>query len=504
MISGTKETRPTPWPELDKIEDTYERRLKSDWLRLMERVFIVAKLDPASLTLGKAPDEDPAFTLTPEQIAEIRKALEDAIAEYALDNPESIIPTAYGEAYSSGLIRAAAEIGKDRPILDIIKNREIYEELQNNGFTRVKDNLTKAIQNQVLSEMQAHAIAGTNPLNVAQRLKTVFGSHNSNWERLARTEMADAAELAKGKEWKAWDVREVDFVPAPDACPICQALKGTYKIDACPKITVHPRCRCTKRPAASESGRQHEAVKPPQPVFVPAKTIQEANQWALSNNLADMVSYKGSSVEVANAWNKSIFEHLQQFPELRENFKFIGTTQERQRKYVELRVAQLQERYPSHSRDRLMEIAKREAGKTPGNVWAYANFDDLTKGVQVNSKFASNLPLFQSGLDQCVVNKYHPVGCNTVKSVIDHEIGHQLDKLLNIRTSQEFQRLIFEVQQSGQLVTDQLSRYATKSRMEFIAEAWAEYRNNPEPRDIAKSIGQLIEKTYNDKYGDRS
>lgn len=259
MVSGSKETRPTPWPELDKIESTYENRLKSDWLLLMERVFTIAKLDPVGISLSKAPLED-TFSISPEQIAQIQTALADTIRIYSPDNIDSPLSEAYGEAYSAGLIRAASEIGKDRPILDIIKNRDIYEELKRKGFELVKDNLTKAIKEQILNEMQAHVIAGSNPINVAERLKRIFGSQNSNWERLARTEMGDAAELAKGKEWKAWDVREVDFVAAPDACPICKALVATYPIDKCPKITVHPRCRCTKRPAASETERQHEPV----------------------------------------------------------------------------------------------------------------------------------------------------------------------------------------------------------------------------------------------------
>jgi len=143
-------------------------------------------------------------------------------------------------------------IGKERPILDIIKNKEIYDELCANGFQLVKNNITTAIKDRILSEMQAHAIAGSNPLSVANRLNKLFGDQNSSWERLARTEMADAAEAAKTDEWNACGVKKVDFVPAPDACPICQALIGTYPIGDCPKITVHPRCRCAKRPAVGE------------------------------------------------------------------------------------------------------------------------------------------------------------------------------------------------------------------------------------------------------------
>ncbi len=254
MVHGRKETRPFPWPELDDVESGYETRLKTDWQEFAVKLFTICKLDPASIALGmsKAPGDD-AFTFSEEQRAQIMKEMENYIGSYSFDHPDSPIRAYYGESYSLGLIQAASMIGKERPILDIIKNKEIYDKLCRNGFNLVEDNATRAIQDKIITEMQAHVIAGTNPLNVAERLKKLFGDQNSNWERLATTEMADAAEAAKTDEWKAWKLEKVDFVPAPDACPICQALAGTYDIDECPKITVHPRCRCSKRPAVAET-----------------------------------------------------------------------------------------------------------------------------------------------------------------------------------------------------------------------------------------------------------
>jgi len=247
-VIGSKETRPFPWPELDQVEARYETRLRSDWQELAVKLFTICKLDPS----GKAPGDE-AFTFSEEQRAQILKEMESLIGTYHFDDPDSPLRMYYGESYSLGLIQAAQLVGETRPILDIIKNREIYDELVSNGFQLLKDNITRAIQDRIVAEMEAHTIAGTNPLNVAERLNKLFGDQNSSWERLARTEMADAAERAKTDEWKAWKVKKVDFVPAPDACPICTALKGEYKIEECPVIPVHPRCRCSKRPAKSET-----------------------------------------------------------------------------------------------------------------------------------------------------------------------------------------------------------------------------------------------------------
>lgn len=249
----TKEQRPTPWPQLDKTEASFETRLKTDWHEFAVKLFTICKLDPSSIALGFSKAPDSSFTFSEEQRAQIFKEMESYIGTYYFDDPDSPLKMYYGESYSLGLIQAANMVGEARPILDIIKNSEIYDELVKNGFQLVSDNATTAIKDKIIMEMQAHTIAGSNPLNVAERLNKLFGDQNSSWERLARTEMALAAETAKSNEWKQHGIKMVDFVPAPDACPICLALAGEYKLASCPSIPVHPRCRCSKRPAKSET-----------------------------------------------------------------------------------------------------------------------------------------------------------------------------------------------------------------------------------------------------------
>jgi hypothetical protein len=54
-----------------------------------------------------------------------------------------------------------------------------------------------------------------------------------------------------------------------------------------------------------------------------------------------------------------------------------------------------------------------------------------------------------------------------------------------------------------QQITDGLSRYAWDSGnkrrySEFIAESWSEYCNNPKPREIAQTVGDIIIWRYNE------
>jgi len=246
-VDGEKElTRSRPWPELDRVETDYENKLKSGWNELSQKCLAILKLGP----MPKGVDGE-TFTFSGEERQRIMAEMESFIGEFEpVDG--SPLRMYYGQSYSLGLIQAAHLVGESRPILDIIKNREIYDELVKNGFELLKNNVTKQIVGKILPEIQAHILAGSNPLNVAERLKNLFGAQNNNWERLARTEMSMAAEQAKVDEWGkrginvknaiiagknthphcrcANTVQQVDgkwvlkFVPAPDACGICLAL----------------------------------------------------------------------------------------------------------------------------------------------------------------------------------------------------------------------------------------------------------------------------------------
>ena len=248
----TKElNRPIPWPALDKVEVEYETELKYDWNELKEKVFEILKLETRS---PKSKDIPPIelFTFSAEQRAAIMNALKSYLGMYDPKDADSPVRWYYGQSYSLGLIQAAKLIGKERPILDIIKNKEIFDELARSGFKLVKENATTAIVDEIILAMESLAIDGANPRDVASRLNKLFGDRNSDWERLARSEMSMAAENAKIDEWGAWGInvedavipvqdthprckcsnsmREIDgvwriaFTPAPDACPICMAL----------------------------------------------------------------------------------------------------------------------------------------------------------------------------------------------------------------------------------------------------------------------------------------
>lgn len=254
-VPQKKELRRTiDWPALDAVEVRFEAELKYDWNELKDRVLTIVGLKQTEDGKGaKAPDD--RFSLTDAERQAIMKELETYLGYYDFSDTDSAVRQYYGQAYSLGLLQAAYLMGERQPLLNLIKNSEVYDTLCKRGFNLLKDSATAAIQDEIIAAMERHMLAGSNPLDVARDLERLFGDQNSDWERLARSEMSMAAETAKLDEWEERDVKMVEFAPAPDACPICMALAGDYPIASCPVAVrdTHPRCRCSTRPAASEA-----------------------------------------------------------------------------------------------------------------------------------------------------------------------------------------------------------------------------------------------------------
>lgn len=238
--------------------------------------------------------------------------------------------------------------------------------------------------------------------------------------------------------------------------------------------------------------------------FTPANTIKEATEYAKQLGIEN-VDYSGASVEMANEWNEGLHNAFQEFPELKENFRFVGTTQNRNKLYKQLRFDELYPQYKAQNpnaddnflKNYVKKKISREIGKVSSGNYAQSVKHPLISGVTFNK--AWDYSKMKKALSEDVKTKFHPVGCDTVRSVLDHEIGHQLDDLLGISKNSTIIDLFNSL--SKQEITDKLSRYAwdNSNRLkirEFIAEGWAEFCNNPNPRPIAKQIGEVIKGVY--------
>lgn len=117
----------------------------------------------------------------------------------------------------------------------------------------------------------------------------------------------------------------------------------------------------------------------------------------------------------------------------------------------------------------------------------------------MNKGFFGNYDTAATSMVHQVEIAWHPEACSTVKSIFDHEFGHQLDDWLKVGEQPNIKALFDS--RTREEITRGLSEYAwhnsNRNRYsEMIAEGWSEFCNNPNPRPMAREIGETIERLY--------
>lgn len=113
-------------------------------------------------------------------------------------------------------------------------------------------------------------------------------------------------------------------------------------------------------------------------------------------------------------------------------------------------------------------------------------------GITINEKFG------RVGAAERIIDErdFHPVSCYTIKAVVDHEMMHEMDRLLKLSSDAEIGKL-FDRLIADDKMTDELCGYPRKTLDlfgrdlaigEFVAEAWSESENNPTPRTVAQQV----------------
>ncbi|MDR1936002.1 MAG: hypothetical protein LBS49_10595 [Candidatus Accumulibacter sp.] len=242
------------------------------------------------------------------------------------------------------------------------------------------------------------------------------------------------------------------------------------------------------------------------PQFEPQKTAAAAASWLTRNNLVREADYTGLATEVANAMNATLLAHVQDYPEIKRKLNFVGTTQARAQRYADLRIDQ---RYRALvgigiSPDEAKKTAEAKRAKfraelrTPGNVYATAiNYPGLA-GIAVNRVFGKNLRAFVASARRDERTGYHPPGTGSIGGIMNHEMGHVMDFLLNLS---QYPDMIALYDQYKDRLEKEVSRYAANHGLdEFIAECWTEYKTSPAPRTAARAVGSLVEARYRSRF----
>lgn len=277
--------------------------------------------------------------------------------------------------------------------------------------------------------------------------------------------------------------------------------------------------------SSDKIGAESSVASSSQPPPV-SQGIKEADEFATKVLGVPNASYSGCAVSVAQKWNKRLQEVFQDFPELKRQIKFVGEVHERnkaiQEKLTQVFVNSFSENHPRLSAKIIKVMAESRANQAmerlavPSGSYAKSLSTDIIivrdfNGVTINADHAKNPVKLKADLNDAVRRGWPPRGCDTIESLVDHEIGHQLDAMLGLSELKTIRDLYdglittTDGKPDYDKITEGLSEYAWNNDnpdrySEFIAEAWAEYRNNRNAREIARKVGKIIEEEYRKKF----
>ena len=324
-----------------------------------------------------------------------------------------------------------------------------------------------------------------------------------------------------GKTWKPRPAGAVLMHPGMDyQCRCCALAWFNELIDEADGVETGEASSEPTTPTETGEEEPRKTVPLMPEKFIPATSIEGANNYAKNVLGIAHADYKGVAIEAANEWNKGLTENFRKFPELKERFGFVGECHARnavaKKKFFDTFRSDLFNLFRSANPDLSDEVLEPYVEERLGKEWKkYAKKHGLTvskntnaeswspvgwakefAGITVNKDNAASLESFEKSKRSSVKAKFHPEGCGTLKATLDHEIGHQVDSMLDLQKDSVILDLWKGLSEDKGKVTDSLSEYAAVSIDEFIAEAWAEYCNNPSPRETAKKVGERAEEMY--------
>ena len=391
------------------------------------------------------------------------------------------------------------------------------------------DKLAQTVKQEIVNGM----IQGINLQTMTKRVSERFETAKKNdVERLLRTEVNYTLNQATLDGYKEAGIEKYEFSATLDSrtSQICSELNG--EIFEIKKIAVglnyppmHPRCRSTTIPIIDyesliKQGREEIEDNKKETLtnnenksineFKESTSIKEANEFA--EKLGLRADYTGVDIRCANEWNKGLYDMKEKFPEILETIHFVGSSQSRN-KLIEQDVLDylFSQNYSQIEINAFLTKLREEIsiGKTEFAVSMTVPKElkkevvyrviDKYSGITMNAKYFKDYDKVIEISRQQVETKNSPIGCDTVKATFDHEFGHKIDYFLGLRKNSEIRKMCLKnLQEDG----ENLSLYSVYNKdiqtcfNETIAESWSEYCNNPKPREIAKTIGELIESEY--------
>jgi SPP1 gp7 family putative phage head morphogenesis protein len=240
-----------PDPELPRIESRAIAGLLALWSALEANTLQVLGLDAADS--GKAMKAEPlAFAFDPVGSLSELLRLQQVFINAAGADDGPLVQQAFA-AWLRGIANARAEVEGGAVVAEA--QREYRALIQQRGLELVRNATIRSFRNDIVQRLIAGDLDGLNPREVARTLRQRFGAHDYDWERLARSEIAQAQVDGKDAQYEAAGIEEVNYTTAndEDVSTLCRTLAAgnPYPRATAPKPVrnSHPGCRCTWKPA---------------------------------------------------------------------------------------------------------------------------------------------------------------------------------------------------------------------------------------------------------------
>jgi predicted SprT family Zn-dependent metalloprotease len=133
------------------------------------------------------------------------------------------------------------------------------------------------------------------------------------------------------------------------------------------------------------------------------------------------------------------------------------------------------------------------------------SFSELEKyrGIGFNRIWVQNYDILQNKIISDVNYAFSPIGTACLESLVTHEFGHQIEYFLFCHNLYDFIKDLWNEYydsttrratiRSCRNIKKQLSEYACNCEDDLFAEGFKEYIHSPNPRPLAKRIGNGLE-----------
>ena len=232
---------------LMRLERRAERGLMSAWDDAYDKLIGALGLDVAKS--ANATKAEPVFIFDPALLYRELRDLQEEFVRAAGSANSELARSTY-DAWLRGLRNASSEIGvEDVDALIAAVAARTQTALATRSLELVSAAATRALREDIAAALADGVYDGQNPSDVARALRVRFDAHDVDWERLARSEIADANAAGKLDTYAENGIEEYEWIAAGGACPICEghADGGPYRVGAGPHpmSDSHPNCRCT-------------------------------------------------------------------------------------------------------------------------------------------------------------------------------------------------------------------------------------------------------------------